>query len=58
MATAATENTSVNDPKGQSEAQSEARDQNPRKRKIWLLVVLMLVGKIWMEPKPGAQKAA
>lgn len=43
MATAATENTSVNDPKGQSEAQSEARDQNPRKRKIWLLVVLMLV---------------
>jgi len=23
-----------------------------------MLVVLMLVGKIWMEPKPGAQKAA
>jgi membrane fusion protein (multidrug efflux system) len=39
MATAATENTTVNAPKGQS----EPKDQNPRKRKIWLLVVLILV---------------
>jgi len=45
MATAATENASVNDPKAQNEAkdQSQQKDQNPRKRKIWLLVVLVLV---------------
>lgn len=43
MATAATENTSVNDPKAQNAVQNKDRDQNPRKRKIWLLVVLMLV---------------
>jgi membrane fusion protein (multidrug efflux system) len=43
MATAATGKTSVNDQKAQNEAQNEARDQNPRKRKIWLLVVLVLV---------------
>lgn len=43
MATAATEKTSVHDQKAQNETQNEARDQNPRKRKIWLLVVLVLV---------------
>jgi membrane fusion protein, multidrug efflux system len=43
MATAATENTSVHDPKAQNAVQNKDRDQNPRKRKIWLLVVLMLV---------------
>jgi len=43
MATAATEKTSVNDPKAQNAVQNKDRDQNPRKRKVWLLVVLMLV---------------
>ncbi|WP_219061484.1 HlyD family efflux transporter periplasmic adaptor subunit [Pseudomonas sp. UMAB-08] len=43
MATAATEKTSVHDQKAQNAVQNKDRDQNPRKRKIWLLVVLMLV---------------
>lgn len=39
MATAATEKTSVHDQK----AQNAAQNHNPRKRKIWLLMVLVLV---------------
>ncbi|MGV8917144.1 MAG: HlyD family efflux transporter periplasmic adaptor subunit [Pseudomonas sp.] len=45
MATATTDNASTNDPKGQTESKDQApvKDQNPRKRKIWLFIVLLVV---------------
>ncbi|MDB5980103.1 MAG: yibH 3 [Pseudomonas sp.] len=47
MATAATENTAASDQQAQNGAKDQPKDQpkdtNPRKRKIWLLVLLLVV---------------